>query len=175
MPPARSQPPRDDSGTIVTGIDGSENSWRAFHYALGLARRQRSRIIVVFVRTTPWGAADIDVAAGIYHASAESAYHASAEPAAELPQAVSQLATEWGVPTTYVCATGDPVAALMKIADQNHADALVIGSSRGFLHRFAGSKSVRANAPQPLPGHHSSLTSASSGGVLEAPWTTLRP
>ena len=71
-------------------------------------------------------------------------HHASVEPTAELAQAVSQLATERGVPTTYISATGDPVATLMKIADHNHADALVVGSSRGFLPWFAGSKSIRA-------------------------------
>jgi hypothetical protein len=43
----------DGPGAIVVGIDGSTPSLRAAAYAAGLARRQRTRLVAVYVRTPP--------------------------------------------------------------------------------------------------------------------------
>ncbi len=39
----------DGSSAIVVGIDGSTTSLRASAYAAGLARRQRARLVAVYV------------------------------------------------------------------------------------------------------------------------------
>jgi len=44
---------RDGPNVIMAGLDGSHTSWRAVAYAAGLARRQRSRLLVVYVATAP--------------------------------------------------------------------------------------------------------------------------
>src|SRR3954451_16226613 len=43
----------DGPGAIVVGVDGSPTSLRAAAYAAGLARRQRTKLIAVYARTSP--------------------------------------------------------------------------------------------------------------------------
>ncbi len=43
----------DGPGAIVVGVDGSPTSLRAAAYAAGLARRQHTKLIAVFVRSSP--------------------------------------------------------------------------------------------------------------------------
>ena len=40
-------------GVLVVGVDGTPTSLRAAAYAAGLARRQRSRLIIVYARKQP--------------------------------------------------------------------------------------------------------------------------
>jgi nucleotide-binding universal stress UspA family protein len=42
----------DGPSAIVVGIDGSATSLRASAYAAGLARRQRARLVAVYVGST---------------------------------------------------------------------------------------------------------------------------
>ena len=43
----------DGPSLIVAAVDGSTTSLRAGAYAVGLARRQRSQLVVITVTTTP--------------------------------------------------------------------------------------------------------------------------
>ena len=46
----------DGPKLIVVGLDGSDSSWRAAAYAAGLARRQHSKLVLVYVQTLAAGA-----------------------------------------------------------------------------------------------------------------------
>jgi hypothetical protein len=52
-----------DRSLLVVGIDGSNTSWRALHYAFGLARRQGGFVVAVFA-FTPITSCAIIVGAG---------------------------------------------------------------------------------------------------------------
>jgi len=124
----------DGPSVVVVGVDGSDSSWRALHYAFGLARRQHSTVVAAFAVTTvttpdgtPLGQAGWE-----------------AEAAAGLRADVAALAREYAVATDFVCCPGEPVLVLASLAAELRADAVVVGASRPFARRVFGSKAVRA-------------------------------
>jgi nucleotide-binding universal stress UspA family protein len=127
---------RDGPSVLIVGIDGSDTSWRATYYAFGLARRQRSTLIAVFVAPA---ALAFPLA---YDAMPLTPYEDSAELAGELRRAIKLLADEHGVTTHFVCRTGDPITTLSGIAADHRADAIIIGASQAFGHRLFGSKAL---------------------------------
>ncbi len=123
---------------IVVGLDGSRTSWRAASYANGLARRQRSRVTVVYV-VSPGALAAMtaDGAGMIVMAEVRE------EVGADLREQVERLADERGVETDFLVVHGDPLTELRRVAQQVRADAIVVGASERAGHRFVGSLAGR--------------------------------
>ncbi len=126
----------DGPSTIVVGVDGSTTSMRAGAYAAGLARRQRSRLVVVHVLT-------IGGLASLVPAGLAAVRQASQEVAEDLRRQVAEAAEARGVPVTFVAVQGDPYLELVRIADQVRADVVVVGASTKRTHRLAGSLATR--------------------------------
>lgn len=131
--PAGGESACDGPSLLVVGIDGSETSLRALHYAFGLARRQHSIVLAVFSYAP---IADI-------YASAASAWHTGEQLAAELSETVATLAAEHGVEAEFVRAQRDPVLTVIELASARRADAIIIGASKALSHKLFGSKAVR--------------------------------
>jgi nucleotide-binding universal stress UspA family protein len=129
----------DGPSVILVGVDDSTTSSRAGWYAAGLARRQRARIVAVFVTplatfgTGGPGGAALTVAK-------DEAFRATAE---DLQRRAEMFATEFGISVTFIAARGDPFAEISRIADEVRADAIVVGASAHAGHRFIGSLAVR--------------------------------
>jgi nucleotide-binding universal stress UspA family protein len=121
---------------IVVGLDGSRTSWRAASYANGLARRQRSRVTVVYVASAGALAMMAGESAGVMVQAGE-------ETAADLRGQVERLAEERGVITEFLVAHGDPFTELRRVAQEVRADALIVGASERAGHRFVGSLAGR--------------------------------
>lgn len=127
----------DGPRVIMVGLDGSRTSAHAAAYAAGMARRQRCRLVVVFV--------------GVHHTLGTAMYGAAAaavantveELAATLRAEVRRAAEELCVPTTFIVRRGDPYVELREAADQMKADMVVIGASAKASHRFVGSIATR--------------------------------
>jgi nucleotide-binding universal stress UspA family protein len=128
----------DGPKMIVVGLDGSRTSWRAASYANGLARRQRSRVTVVYV-ASPGALASMagDGTGMILMADVRQ------EVAADLREEVERLAHERGVDTDFVVVHGDPFTELRRVAQEVRADAVVVGASERAGHRFVGSLAGR--------------------------------
>ncbi|MFE2428859.1 universal stress protein [Streptomyces sp. NPDC059373] len=124
----------DGPSVLVVGIDGSDTSWRAMYYAFGLARRQHSTVIAVFVVTT----------AVAFDGMPLDTYQDGIDLAGELGRTIRALAGEYRVTTHFMCLTGDPVLTLSGIAAEHRADAIIVGASQAFGHRLFGSKALRA-------------------------------
>lgn len=131
--PRREAPAR----AILAGIDGTDTAMRAAAFAFGMARRQDSRLIVVFVACpaplTPLRPA---VATVLEHDTATHLY-------AELRDQMREAAEELRVPVTVVKTFGDPYTALRETADRCQADTVVVGASQKAGHRFAGSVATK--------------------------------
>jgi nucleotide-binding universal stress UspA family protein len=125
----------DGPSTIIVGIDGSDTSMRAGAYAAGLARRQRARLICVYVRHTPALAYGAEVAA--------AAVVTNNQVAEEIENLVRQQTAIWQMRAEFVNAEGDPYSVITGIAHDVSADAIVVGASSQLGHRFAGSLAVR--------------------------------
>jgi len=129
----------DGPSVILVGADDSTTSIRAGWYALGLARRQGARIVVVFVAplatlgTAGPGGAALAVAK-------DEAYNATAE---EMRERAERAGAEFGISVTFVARRGEPFAEISRVADEVRADAIVVGASTKAGHRFVGSLAVR--------------------------------
>jgi nucleotide-binding universal stress UspA family protein len=137
---------------VVVGIDGSDTSWDAFHWACGETRRLAGRTVAVFVGPTS-GVTSATAAASF--AGAAVAYGAIEQTvtdrAGKLGDLVRIYAQDLGIDLTFIHARGDPVTELLRIACSSHADLVVVGRSTKARHHLAGSLGRRLvgrrNAP----------------------------
>lgn len=130
----------DGPRVIVVGVDGSETSMRAGSYAGGLARRQQSRLVVVYVAATSgW--------TGFSAAGVAIAQETTDEIADDIRAALRDRAAEIHVPISFHTLRGDPFTELRRVATEVQADMVVVGASEQAGHRLVGSvasKLVRA-------------------------------
>jgi nucleotide-binding universal stress UspA family protein len=123
----------EGTSLLVVGIDGSDTSLRALHYAFGLARRERGVVVAVFA-FTPIRSWD-----GI----SASVCYTGEDLADELRAAVDSLSEELHVPAEFVRNQRDPVRTLIEVASTRCADAIIVGASKTLSHKLFGSKAAR--------------------------------
>ena len=109
---------------------------RAAAYAAGLARRQHSRLLAVYV-TRPSGS--IGMAPGAAPAMAEAA----AQAASDLERQMREGAERIGMDLEFRSVCGDPWTELNRAAIEAKADAVVVGASEHAGHRIVGSLAMR--------------------------------
>jgi nucleotide-binding universal stress UspA family protein len=129
----------DGPGAVVVGVDESPTSLHALDYAAGLARRQSGRLVVVHVRSPRPVGPGLDTLA----VAVEAALEARRQVEAELRDEARRLAEHCDVEVTFVLRVGDPVRELSAVADEQHADVVVVGASTRPAHRLAGSLAAR--------------------------------
>jgi nucleotide-binding universal stress UspA family protein len=138
----------DGPRQILVGVDGSEGSLRAGSYAAGLARRQSSHLVALYVRPRLRMSAALAASAGLVLPTpiTEDTY------ADELERTVHLRAREIGVSIEFVRRLGDPYEHLVAVASELRVDAVVVGASRSAGHRFVGSLAGRLvrNAQWPV-------------------------
>jgi len=130
----------DGPGAIVVGVDGSPTSLRAAAYAGGLARRQHTKLIVVYARTSPATLLTLADHSGL---ATSAVLQTQDELEAQLRTELERQAEVWGVDARLVVRRGDPLSVLSEVAKETRAEAVVVGSSASVGHRIAGSLAVR--------------------------------
>jgi nucleotide-binding universal stress UspA family protein len=129
----------DGPSAILVGVDDSVTALRAAAYTAGLARRQRARVVVVYVSPVAGMALASPAGAAVLVAEAE-AYD---EIGKELADLADRMARELGISVTFVAAHGDPFHEITRVAMESRADAIVVGASLKAGHRLMGSLAVR--------------------------------
>jgi nucleotide-binding universal stress UspA family protein len=125
---------------IVAGLDGSDSSWRATAYAMGLARRQDALLVLVHVLPAHAAAGLAGVAWMLADGDRVLAEQLRGRVAAGLARTFEARPPRWEF---HVLRAPDVVAGLSRTADELRADTVVIGASRGLRHRLFGSAGVR--------------------------------
>jgi nucleotide-binding universal stress UspA family protein len=128
----------DGPSAILVGVDDSVTSLRAASYAAGLARRQRARIIAVYIAPMPYAGS---VSAGAGAVAAQEQAHD--EIAASLRERAAEWSKELGISITFIAARGDAFHEIKRIADEARVDAIVVGASAKAGHKLVGSLAVR--------------------------------
>jgi nucleotide-binding universal stress UspA family protein len=127
----------DGPRVILVGVEGSRTAMRAAAYAAGLARRQSSRLVVVYVAAPSMWTAMALVPSG----GAEQ--QLIADTATEVRNAIRARIDDMGVPVTFMIRTGDPFGELKRSAAEMQADMVVVGASTSAGHRLVGSLASR--------------------------------
>jgi nucleotide-binding universal stress UspA family protein len=125
---------------IVAGVDGSDSSWRATAYAVGLARRQDALLVLVHVLPVHPSAVMGGVAWMLIDGDLMLAEQLRRRIVTGLACTVEARALRWEF---HVLRAADVVAGLTRTAEELRADSVVIGASRGLRHRLFGSAGVR--------------------------------
>lgn len=130
----------DGPGAIVVGVDGSPTSLRAAAYAAGLARRQHTKLIAVYARTSPATLLTLADHSGM---ATSAVLQTQDELEVSLRAELARQTEIWGLDARLVVRQGDPLTVLAAVAKETKADALIVGSSASVGHRIAGSLAVR--------------------------------
>jgi nucleotide-binding universal stress UspA family protein len=130
----------DGPGAIVVGVDGTPTSLRAAAYAAGLARRQHTKLIAVYARTSPTTLLTLADHSGL---ATHAVLQTQDELENQLRLELERQSTIWGVDARLVVRRGDPFTLVTEVAKETRAEAVVVGSSASVGHRFAGSLAIR--------------------------------
>ena len=126
----------DGPSRILVAVDNSDTSLRAGAYAGGLARRQGSHIICLFVGEINPLVAAMPAAAG----AAVQMNHAIAE---QIRAEIKAQAPRLGLEVTFLERSGDPFTEIVRVADELRVDAVIVGASTSGGHRWMGSIASR--------------------------------
>ncbi|MGW2074248.1 universal stress protein [Streptomyces sp. NPDC001953] len=127
----------DGPKVIVVGVDGSDSSLRAAHYAGGLARRQRALLAIVYVQPVMAAAAAIGVPV------AETTNEIAEDLVKYVREAAERVRGIFDVRWEFHTFRGAPYNGLVEAADVLKADAVVVGASEQAGHRIIGSVAIR--------------------------------
>jgi nucleotide-binding universal stress UspA family protein len=127
---------KDGPGVILVGLDATDTSARAAAYATGLARRQRSRLAVVYVIGR-------SALAGFSPGAMAGMASTNEEIAADLRAQTEIRANDLGIDYEFHVRYGDPYTELVAVADATRADAIVVGASASVGHKLTGSLAVK--------------------------------
>jgi len=126
----------DGPSLILVAIDGSDTSMRAGAYAVGLARRQGSKVVCVYVGQIAGIAAGVPSAVGALIQMHDSV-------ARNLQAQIEERTPPLGVEVIFLERRGDPYTEITRVADEMRVDAVIVGRSSQRGHRFFGSLAVR--------------------------------
>ena len=132
--------------TIAVGTDGSDTATKAVDFALDMAERYGSDVVVAS-SYQPVSESQLRREQRDAPADIQWSINPSEEVEATL-RAVEEKAKERGIKITSDARQGDPADVLVEIAEEHGADVLVIGN-RGMQRRVLGSvpNSVSHKAP----------------------------
>ncbi|MDR7302596.1 universal stress protein [Haloactinomyces albus] len=114
---------KDGLSGIVVGMDGSPASFHAAAWAAGLARRERARLVLVYVEAVAGVAYWSPMGVAVASEAAESLVE---ELRKEVIAHLRWIDIDWD----FIHHRGDPAVGLEQVSEQYRADLIVVGRSR---------------------------------------------
>ena len=127
---------KDGLGRIVVGFDGSPTSGDTLSYAVGVARRNRSPLIIVYVVPGAYLNSIHPIATGMLFDAALTA-------AGTVERQAGAYLDGLGVSWSFVRTVGDVSIEIERAADALHADVIIVGQSDHHWHRNSRSVAAR--------------------------------
>ena len=124
-------------------MDASDTAAHALAYAIGIARRQHARLLLV--HALPFTDYRFDVT-GRFRAALPVE-----DDTAWLDELVGEMTADLDLEVRVVRCIGDPSARLLETARQEWSDLIVVGQSKGVLHRLAGAVGRKLQRRAPVP------------------------
>ena len=130
---------------IVVGYDGSPSSRKAVEWALSVATKMKSDVVVVAVVKSPEFSSSMD--------EVEESYTDGERYFQPLLEEITQYGAENDVPVRTEILRGHPAESLVRFAFERKADLLVIGNrgAGGFLSLIIGSVAQKVVAYSQVP------------------------
>ncbi len=126
----------DGPRNMLVGVDGSDTSLHALAYAVGLARRQGTHLIVLYVRPTTVMSAQVPATAG-------AVVQTQDEITADLRRTIDEGSARLGMVIEFRTSNGNPYRELIAVAREVRVDAIVVGASTQAGHKLIGSLAGR--------------------------------
>ncbi|MCL9796537.1 universal stress protein [Frankia sp. AgKG'84/4] len=135
--PGRFELGTDGARAILVGVDGSRTSLRAAAFAAGLARRQSSWLVLVYVAATPvWAAMSPAPTGNAVQLIIDGVVD-------DVRGLIQDRQVELGVPIRFLVRAGDPFDGIRRTAAEVRADLVAVGASESAGHRLIGSLAGR--------------------------------
>jgi nucleotide-binding universal stress UspA family protein len=128
----------DGPRRILVGVSGSDSSLKAGSYAAGLARRQSSELVALYV-TEP----HLGLSAALAASAGVAIPPTADERVEELKQMALTRAADVGIRMVFLHRHGNPYDELVAVAEELRAEAIVLGTSHRSGHRVIGSLAGR--------------------------------
>jgi nucleotide-binding universal stress UspA family protein len=109
--------------TIVVATDGSASARAAVEHALEEARSSQATVELVGAWSTP-----VNGTLGAPTYMSEDAFYATRDAMREILDGTQAHAAELGVTAEVHLVAGDPAVAICKVAEEQHADMIIMGS-----------------------------------------------
>ncbi|MDN4614080.1 universal stress protein [Leifsonia sp. F6_8S_P_1B] len=124
--------------SIVVGVDGSEKSYRALAFSIGLAQRESAALTVCHVRPyAQWTTLLLSSVAAVGGMTVPPAEPVETAVAHEVTAAAADAIAGAGIDGHVLVSTGDPATELARLARRRCADIVVIGHTRRLRSRPA--------------------------------------
>lgn len=118
--------------TILVGVDDSSASFRALSYAAGLAQRNEAMLVFVHVCCpSPVASIAVDITG--------DALDGRDSEGMRFAELARTTALEQGVGVKFALRDGDPAHEIAGVADDVHADVIVVERSHSRIHRLVHS------------------------------------
>jgi nucleotide-binding universal stress UspA family protein len=129
---------KDGACVVLAAVDGGRTSLRAAAYAAGVARRQRAKLLFVYVQRTNIEPYFVD-----YSGAGFSLPRATGLSPQELRNEVLNACPVLDGQAEFLFPLGEPFERILFEARVARAEVIILGSPESLWHRWAGSLATR--------------------------------
>jgi len=134
---------------ILLPTDGSAGSQKALTYAVTLAQHFGANVLALHVTHGGWEQESFETGPDVV----QKVHQEQVATEQRIRQAVSDAATQAGIPYEIQCLTGSPAEVILRLAKEKAVDLIVMGTHgrSGLRHALLGSVAEKTVQRAPCP------------------------